>query len=99
MLETLRVSQKGRFSRESRCGRRIALDPREKVSQNSFSFLISQKAVAPMSYEWRRSRDLSNGCGPPARKPDAKPCDANVLCSVSIAQTRHSLPAKNGNSN
>src|SRR5271156_3193195 len=51
MLETLRVSQKGRFSREPRYGRRIARDPREKVSQNSFSFLISQKAVAPMSYE------------------------------------------------
>ena len=49
------------FSREPRYGRRIALDPREKVSQNSLSFLISQKAVAPMSWEWRRSRDLSNG--------------------------------------
>jgi hypothetical protein len=68
----------------------MALDPREKVSQNSFSFLISQKAVAPMSYEWRRSRDLSNGCGPPTRKADAKPCGANVRSSVSIAQTRHS---------
>ena len=84
------ASRKGRFSREPRYGRRIALDPREKVSQNSFSFLISQKAVAPMSYEWRRSRDLSNGCGPPTMEPDAKPCGANVRSSVSIAQTRHS---------
>ena len=41
-----------------------------------------------MSYE--RSRDLSNGCGPPTRKADAKPCGANVRSSVSIAQTRHS---------
>jgi hypothetical protein len=68
--ETMRLSQKRRFSREPRYGRRIALDPREKVSQNSFSFLISQKAVAPMSYEWRRSRDLSNGS---ARIPGPSP--------------------------
>jgi hypothetical protein len=52
-----------------------------------------------MSYEWRRSRDLSNGCGPPTMEPDAKPCGANVRSSVSIAQTRHSLPASSGNSN
>ena len=68
----------------------IALDPREKVSQNSFSFLISQKGRRPMSYEWRRSRDLSDGCGPPTMEPDAKPCGANVRSSVSIVQTRHS---------
>ncbi len=47
------LSQKGRFLREPLYGRRIALDPREKVSQNLFSFLISQKAVVPMSWEWR----------------------------------------------
>jgi hypothetical protein len=52
---------------------RFALKTREIVSQNSFSFLISQKAVAPMSYEGRRSRDLSNGSARIARpSPDRR---------------------------
>ncbi len=76
------VSQKGRFSREPRHGRRIELDPREKVSQNSFSFLISQKAVGPMSYEWRRSRDLSNGSARIPRRSQGSAFRANVSVST-----------------
>ena len=53
----------------------------EFVSQNSSSFLISQKAVAPMSYELRRSRDLSNGSARIAR-PSGSAFRANVSVST-----------------
>jgi hypothetical protein len=51
---------------------------------------VSKKAASKLLLRWRRSRDLSNGYGPPTIEPDAKPCGANVRSSVSFAQTRHS---------